>query len=70
MEGNVIVNGVLASCYADFDHDLAHLIMIPMQRLSESMELIFGEDAGFPVFVNTARELGMLLLPDGYFWQF
>ena len=70
MEGKVIVDGILASCYADFDHDLAHVIMTPMQILSKSMEWIFGEDAGFPVFVNTARELGMLLLPDEYIWQY
>ena len=51
------------------DHDLAHLIMIPMQKFSESMEWIFGEDAGFPVFVNTVRELGTLLLSDSYCWH-
>ena len=31
MEGNIIVDGVLASCYASFDHDLAHIAMAPMQ---------------------------------------
>ena len=69
MEGNIMVDGVLASCYASVDHDLAHLIMTPMQKFSESMEWIFGEDAGLPVFVNTAMELGTLLLPDSSFWH-
>ena len=35
MEGNIIVDGVLASCYPEyFDHNLAHLLMIPMQTFS------------------------------------
>ena len=28
-EGNIVVDGVLASCYASFDHDLAHIAMVP-----------------------------------------
>ena len=65
-----MVNGVVASCYADFDHDLAHWIMMPMQRFSEAMMWIFGDDTGFPVFVKTARALGMLILPVENFWSY
>ena len=35
-EGKIVVDGVLASCHASADHDVAHLIMVPMQRLSIS----------------------------------
>ena len=69
MEGNIIVDDVLVSFYASVDHDLAHLIMTPMQRFPEIMEWIFGDDAGFPVFVNTLKELGLFLLSDGHFWH-
>ena len=62
-----MVDGILASCYADFHHDLAHFTMTPLQRFSEVIELIFGDESGFPVFVSTARELGIFLLPNGYF---
>ena len=55
-----MVDGVLASCYADFDHDLAHFIMKPTQWFPHIMEWIFGEDTGFPFFVNMARELGIM----------
>ena len=65
-----MVDGILVSCYANVDHDLAHLILIPIQRFSDSVEWIFGEDAEFPVIVNTMRELGMLLLPNVYFWHY
>ena len=27
-DGNILVDGVLASCYASFDHGLAHLIQV------------------------------------------
>ena len=64
-EGKILVDGVLASCYADIHHDVAHFTMIPMQKLSAMMEWIFGDDAGFPVYVSTARKMGMLLLPTG-----
>ena len=41
MEGRIIVDRVLASCYADFPHDLAHTVMTPMQRFAAAMEYIF-----------------------------
>ena len=65
-----MVDDVLASCYADFPHELAHFTMIPMQKFSAIMEWIFGEDAGYPVFVSTARKLAIFLQPDGYIWRF
>ena len=59
-----MVDGVLASCYADIHHDAAHFTMMPMQICPAVIEWLFGNDAGFPVFVSTARKLGMLLLPN------
>ena len=70
MEGRLIVDGILTSCYADFHHDLAHLIMTPMQRFAEALEWIFGVDAGFSNYVNIARELGILLLPDEHIMNY
>ena len=65
-----MVDGVLASCYADFHHDLAHITMTPMQKFPSVMECIFGDDAGYPAYVSTWRQLGMMLLPDGNFWSY
>ena len=66
-----MVDGVLASCYAGYaDHDVAHLSMMPMQRFSEVMEYIFGDEAGFSVFVSIARELGAFINPIRYFWHY
>ena len=67
-EGNIVVDGVLASCYADFPQYLAHLTMTPMQRYSNVMEWIFGDDTGFPVCVDSAMNFGKLILPSGQYW--
>ena len=64
-EGKIIVDGVLFFCYPGTHHDLAHLVMTPM-RFSTVMEWIFGDDSGLTVYVSTARELGIMSLPDGH----
>ena len=66
-EGKLLVDGVLASCYASSDHDLAHLTMTPMQMFPTLMDWLFGEDIGYPVYVSTLRKLGMMILPDEQF---
>ena len=65
-EGNIMVNGVLASCYASFDHNLAHVVMAPLQWFPEMMQLIFGEQNGSPVFVDIVKYLGKLAVPFSY----
>ena len=65
MEGNIIVDGVLASCYPFVNHDLAHYGMTPMRWFSEIMGIIFGEDKGFSVYVKTTEDLGIWVLPHG-----
>ena len=69
-KGTIIVDRVSASCYADFDHDLAHFIIRPMEKFTDVMEWIFGNDFGFPLYVGTARQLGQLILPDGQYWSY
>ena len=64
-----MVDRVLVSCYANVHHDLAHLTMIPMQRFSEAMMRIFGDDTGIPVYVKIARALGTFL-PVQYIWTY
>ena len=47
IEGNLIVDGILASCYSFEHHDLAHIGMIPMRWFPGVMDWIFGEENGF-----------------------
>ena len=44
--GNIVVDGVLASCYGSFDHDLAHVAMSPVQWYPEMIGWIFGMGNG------------------------
>ena len=63
MEGNIVVDGILASCYASFNHDIAHFAVAPMRRFPGLIQLIFGENNDYPVNVKIAKEIGKWLLP-------
>ena len=55
MDGNIVVDGVLASCYAFPDHDLAHFGMTPFQLFPQLIKWLFGDNIGSPVFVEIVK---------------
>ena len=59
-EDNIVVDGVLASCYVDVDHDLSHIVMTPMRLFPEKLEWIFGVDKGIQIFVKMLEGLAEL----------
>ena len=67
-EGNIVVNGVLASCYPATDHDLAYFAMTPMQWFPNTIEWIFGEENGFQGYVKIVEEFGTWLLPYDFMY--
>ena len=62
MEGNIVVDGMLASCYASVDHDLGHIAMAPLRWFPDIMEWIFGHDNVRPAFAVMAEELNQNVL--------
>ena len=60
MDGNIVVDGVLASCYA-YDHDVAHIGMTPLRWFPEILDWIFGENNGTPGYVKLTEDLGRLV---------
>ena len=62
-DGNIVVEGVLASCYASFNHDLAHIALAPIHWFPEIVEWIFGVENGNPGYVKIAKEFGRMVLP-------
>ena len=64
LDGNIVVDGVLASCYASFDHDLAHLVIAPMRWYPEIIEWIFGVENGSPGYIDLAKGFGRSVLPQ------
>ena len=65
MEGNIVVDEVVASCYASHDHDLVHIVMAPFLRFPETIEILFGKHRGFSIYVKTWQKLGRYVLPFG-----
>ena len=63
-EGNIVVGGILASCYASFDHDLAHFVMTPMKWFPELMEFMFGTANGIQGYVSFAKRVGRYIMPE------
>ena len=65
MEGSIVVDGVLASCYPSCHHDVSHIGMAPVSWFPEVIQWIFGEDNGFLVYVNVLEDFGRFVFPDG-----
>ena len=64
MDGNIIVDGVLASCYATVDHDFGHIAMGPLRWFPGTMGWIFGEDDGLSVYARIGENLKNTFLSD------
>ena len=65
MEGNIVVDEVLASCYPSSDHGLAHIGITPMRWFLEIIEWIYGGDIGFSIYARMQEDLGLWALPFG-----
>ena len=66
-DGTIVVDGVLASCYASFfDHDLAHMIMLPMKWFPEILEEVLSSDKGWQFFVKISMAVGELIISHTY----
>ena len=57
-EGSIVVDGVLASCYASIDQDLNHIALAPIRWFPAFIEWTFGDDNGFQTYVNILFDLG------------
>ena len=62
-EGNIVIDGMLASCYAFSDHNLAHITVTPMLWFPEMIEWIFGMEKVSQGYVSILTDLGEFLLP-------
>ena len=64
MDGNIVVDGVLASCYAKYNHDMAHITMAPIRWFPGIINWIFGEDSTYIVFAKIGGQVGKIVVPD------
>ena len=58
VEGKIMVDGILASCYASTNHDSAHMAMISIRWFPRIVDWIFGEENGSSVFGKIAKQFG------------
>ena len=58
-----MVDGVLASCYAFTDHDLAHFGMLPLRIYPKLVEWIFGKDHTSQGFMNIVEKMAGYVFP-------
>ena len=61
MKGTIVVNGILASCYAFPDHDFANIGMMPVRWFPEVMEWLFGVEDESPGYVMIAEHIAQVL---------
>ena len=65
VDGNIIVDGVLASCYASASHDLAHIAMTPFIWFPSVIEWIFGQENGQQSYTGILTKFATLLAQIG-----
>ena len=63
----MIVDEVLASCYATVDHDEAHIMMTPIRWFPQTMDWISGEENELKALVPIAEKFAKWMLPDKQF---
>ena len=64
MEGNIVVDDVLASCYPSGDHDMSNLGMEPIEWFPRMVEWIFGNDNGLQAYTNIFKRIGTAVLSE------
>ena len=62
MDGNIVVDGVLVSCYPYIHHDLGHIGMAPLRWFPGFIQSIFGDDNGWQVYVLITQDLGKWIM--------
>ena len=67
LDGNIIVDGVLASSYAFTSHDIAHFGITPVQWFPEITEWIFGKYNESPIYIDVAANLARILFISGMY---
>ena len=55
-----MVDGILASCYASFGHNLSHIGMTPLRWFPWMVKQIYGEANGLPGYVEITKHIRRL----------
>ena len=64
-EGNIVVDGILASCYASTDHDTAHFVRSSLQWIPGLLEWMFDKETGSSndLYISISKGFSNWVLP-------
>ena len=65
MEGNILIDGILASCYAYSNQDIAHIGTTPLRWFPEIAQLLFGKEDELHGFTTFVDHIAKLMFPSG-----
>ena len=65
----MVIDGIMASCYASADHDLAHMVMMPVRLFPDTIKWIFGDENGFLFQIKIMEEVARWFLPYGQLFE-
>ena len=51
------MDGVLASCYASFNHDTQHIVMKPLLWFPSMMDMLLGEEKSIHSYVTILQHV-------------
>ena len=66
VEGNIMVDRVLASCYDSIHHEVAHSLIKPVQWYLGMVEWIFGDGSGPSAYVGILEDVNRGVVPQGF----
>ena len=70
VEGNIMVDNMMASCYASLNHDLAHIGMTPIRWFPELIQWIFHGNDGLSAHVSVTKIISKWILPNEQLGQY
>ena len=69
IEGNIVVDEVLASCYASGDHDIVHIILALVRYFPELIMWMFGEENGFSSHIKVIHHFHKWIMPNNHLYE-
>ena len=69
MEGKIMVDKVLASCYPSADHDILHNGLVLVRYFPEVISWIFGEDNGFSSYIKIIEHCHKWIITNNHIYE-
>ena len=67
-EGNIVVDGVLASCYASGHHDVVHITLVLVRYFPQPIMWLFGEENGFSSYIKITQDFHDWVIPTNHLY--